>query len=283
MSPPSDSGRRKLVVHSITPPVRARPGAATSLRVVVVSYASSGNFGDRLGWHLIHQVLPPGATVTHVFHGAWREPTGEFDLVVLGIGNSLFSRLLEDGSLAAFLDRFPRRIGIFGTQFRTAACRRLLTPILQRLDTWYARSQDDIDWAGADARRVVHLGDWQIDAAPMTVPLHPGELRIGREITQNEPLDRAIQQIQSFRRVHSERLHPLLCALPSASAVSYAEQFHPNGQPSGKFRSMLLDVFGRDYPPDQFFEVDRERVRSYKVQVRKAMDVLKQDLAGAAG
>ena len=36
---------------------------------------------------------------------------------------------------------------------------------------------------------------------------------------------------------------------------------------SGKFRSMLIDIFGRSYPERQFFLVDRDAVARYKARV----------------
>jgi hypothetical protein len=39
------------------------------------------------------------------------------------------------------------------------------------------------------------------------------------------------------------------------------------GVVSGKFRSMLTDVFGRTYPEQQFFMVDRDAVARYKARV----------------
>ncbi len=263
----------------------ARPGpapalAAAPLRVLVVSYGNVGNFGDRLGWHLLNQVLPPGATVTHTFHNPWNPPAGEFDLMVLGIGNSLFQPMFDHDGLLALMDRIPRRIGIFGTQYRDTIDRGRMQALMSRLDTWYARYAEDIAWAGQHARRVVHLGDWLVDAFPMAQGTDTRTLNIGDEVWNNLPLDRTIQQIQQFRRVHSARLHPLLCALTSATEVSYAEQPHPQtGQPSGKFRSMLLDVFGRNMPAGVFWPVEREHVVAYKTRVRSGMSQLRADLA----
>ena len=36
---------------------------------------------------------------------------------------------------------------------------------------------------------------------------------------------------------------------------------------SGKFRSMLIDIFGRTYPEKNFFAVDRDAVARYKTHV----------------
>jgi hypothetical protein len=70
--------------------------------------------------------------------------------------------------------------------------------------------------------------------------------------------------------VFSTRLHPLLCALTSAAEVAYSEQREGDqaGSMSGKFRSMLIDIFGRTYPEQHFFAVDRDAVARYKAHVR---------------
>jgi hypothetical protein len=38
---------------------------------------------------------------------------------------------------------------------------------------------------------------------------------------------------------------------------------------SGKFRSMLIDIFGRTYPENEFFAVDHEPVTRYKQRVHR--------------
>ena len=62
----------------------------------------------------------------------------------------------------------------------------------------------------------------------------------------------------------------LLCALTSADLAAYAEV--PAQQPdlsTGQFRSMLIDVFGRTWPQQKFFLVDRDAVIRYKTRVHQ--------------
>jgi hypothetical protein len=102
----------------------------------------------------------------------------------------------------------------------------------------------------------------------MATPVVDEQLNVGDEILKNLPLDRVIQDIQRHKKVFSSRLHPLLCALTSAETVAYSEQ--PAGDTeivSGKFRSMLIDIFGRTYPEKAFFAVDRDAVSRYKLRV----------------
>src|SRR5262249_33790219 len=95
------------------------------------------------------------------------------------------------------------------------------------------------------------------------------------------PLDRTIQHIQRHKRVFSERLHPLLCALTSADEVAYVEQreTHDRALTSGKFRSMLIDIFGHTCPEKVAWKVDRNRVASYKAKVRRNTDQLSVQIA----
>ena len=255
-----------------------------SKRVLALSYYNDPNFGDRLGYHLVNQLVPASATVVHASVKPWGVPEGDFDLLLLGTGHSLNSATVQRPELHALIDRIPHTLGIFGTQYRYQY-RELIDPkwidqLLSKLTTWWARNEEDLLAFGGGRSNVRHLGDWLISAFPNAAPTLNRTLTVPAEIKeQNSPLDRVIQQIQAYRRVHSARIHPLLCALTSAEAVAYREQHEdPRGQVSGKFRSMLQDIFGRTYPEDKFFEVDRDAVRSYKVRVEGNVHALKQQV-----
>ena len=262
-------------------PRRSNTGRTPAKRVCVLSYNNVGNFGDRLGYHLIHQVLPPDAIVRHCHFRPWDVPEDEaFDLVVLGIGNSLFGPLLEP-RLERLLERAKASIGIFGTQYRKELPRARLDAVLDRLDLWHARYRDDIELFGGGRANIRHLGDWLIGAFPMAEGTRDEVLRIGPEVTRELPLDRLIQQIQAHRRVVSTRLHPLLCALTSAEQVAYEEQREMGAAAgeSGKFGSMLRDVFGRSFPESQLWSVDRAAVAAYKATIKANMAKLEADIA----
>jgi hypothetical protein len=128
---------------------------------------------------------------------------------------------------------------------------------------------------------VSHLGDWLINAFPLTLPSIAQQLHIGGGILRDLPMDRTIQHIQRHARVFSERLHPLLCALTSAAEVAYVEQRESADKSlaSGKFRSMLIDVFGHTYPENIMWKVDRARVAAYKAKVRRNTDALRARVA----
>lgn len=248
-------------------------------RVAVLSYANVGNFGDRLGYHLLQSVLPPNAEVHHYFFKPWAMPDlSDFDLLVVGIGNSLFHPILSDELIAA-LNQVPRAIGIFGTQYRGEIDRNRLRDVIDRLDIWYARHEEDLYLYGRGIQNAVHLGDWLVDAFPMARPNLDKILNIGNEIWEELPLDRTIQHIQQYKTVVSTRLHPLLCALTSAEIVQYSEQRESGSQQaSGKFRSMLIDIFGRTYPENQPWQVDRQKVMQYKATVSANMQSMRADI-----
>jgi len=245
---------------------RAAGAELPACSVAVVSCADFGNFGDRLGIHIINSLLPPQADVHHLTFRTLREMRESYDLVVLGIGNSLFRPFLVEGILDV-VARGKASIGIFGTQYRGDLSRPILDSLIERLDMWYARYQDDVLLYGRGRSNVTHMGDWLVTQFPMARGTDPNMLTIGPEILEDKPLDRTISQIQRFRNVFSPRLHPLLCALTSAELVAYEEQREASGVMSGKFASMLIDVFGRTFEERKFFPVDRSAVTSYKAYV----------------
>ena len=134
---------------------------------------------------------------------------------------------------------------------------------------------------GRGRDNVRHLGDWLVDAFPMARPSLDETLEIRASDVSGTPLDRVISRIQLYKRVTSGRLHPLLCALTSAEEVAYAEQTElPGAGPSGKFRSLLLDVFGRELPQQRLWPVDRAAVIAYKEKVKANIAALREDIEG---
>jgi hypothetical protein len=253
------------ILMRLTPTERLAPVNPCS--VAVISFNDVGNFGDRLGYHMINALLPGQANVHHLTFRTLDRAHAKYDLVVLGIGNSIFQPLLNDDVLDV-VARGKAAVGIFGTQYREVIPRPALDRLLDRLDVWFARYEEDVLMYGRGRANVQHLGDWLIDQFPISTPIDEGELHIGDEIWQELPLDRTIQHIQRHKKVFSTRLHPLLCALASAETVAYAEQpDQAAGILSGKFRSMLIDIFGRTYPERTFFTVDRDAVIRYKARV----------------
>ncbi len=251
-------------------------------RVQVVSYYSAKNFGDRLGYQLINGVLPSECEVVHTVWGPDGTVQAEpCDLLIVGTGSSLTPPLCTD-ALRGAIRNARRTIGIFGTQYRGIYGEAWLEPLIDALDVWYARYREDTRLLPDRYRdKIVHLGDWMIAAFPMARPTVEEILEIGATIQANDvPLDRLIQAIQKYAFVRSGRLHPLLCALTSAREVCYHEQREwpdPTVE-SGKFRAMLVDIFGEAKPEGSFWAVDREAVRAYKHRVELRMVALAADV-----
>jgi hypothetical protein len=261
----------------LTPTDRLMPVA--SCTVAVMSFGDDDTFGDRLGIQMINALLPGEAEVHHLNLKTLQEARHQYDLVVLGTGNSLFQPLLN-GDVLELLGRGKSSIGIFGTQYRELLPRPAIDRVIERLDTWYARSEDDVLMYGRGRNNVVHLGDWIIDQFPLTRGFETTPLTIGPETGVELPLDRIMKVIQSHREVHSERLAPLLCALTSADYASYEEtqSAHQPGIVSGRFRSMLIDIFGRSYPEKELFMVDRDAVRRYKARVHRNVTMVGEQI-----
>ncbi len=253
-------------------------------RVAILSYNNVGNFGDRLGYHLINSLLPGESELHYVHFKPWDVPeVQQFDLAIVGMGASVFQGVLND-QLLAFLDRVPLAIGIFGTQYRPSIDRKKMDGLLDRLSIWFARHEEDSLWFGRGRSNVEHLGDWLVSAFPMAQWSRDETLQIGPEIWGDLPLDRTIQKLQQYRSVHSSRVHPLLCALTSAERVAYREQREARySGDSGKFRSMFLDIFGRTYAEDQFFEFNRDAVAGYRSKVLARMALMPERVARLLG
>ena len=256
-------------------------------RVLVLSYLNYKNFGDRLGFHVLNALLPANIQLVHVPLDYSYIPDGDFDLMILGLGQSLNTGAILRPELVDLVGRIPYTIGIFGTQY-PSQYRREIEPrqfrnFLSRLTSWWARYETDIRDYGEGIAHVRHLGDWLVAAFPMSEPRLDKSLTIEAGSNMLEaPLDRTIQWVQAYRAVRSERLHPLLCALTSAERVAYHEQREArhSDEISGKFGSMLLDIFGRTWPEDEWFEVDRAAVVRYKMKVEANMAALRQQIVG---
>jgi hypothetical protein len=238
-------------------------------RALVLSCNNLGNFGDRLGFHLINSIMPAQVEVHYGHFKPWQPPDIKFDLLILGTGNSIFEPILTD-ELISLVRSVPRSIGMFGTQYRELTNPTRLSALLDSLTVWFARYEEDLLLYGKRRKNSIHLGDWLVTAFTMSHWVQDATLNIGKEIWNDLPLDRTIQRIQMYRSVMSERIHPLLCAITSAERVWFKEQREAGtSHISGKFRSMFMDVFGRTWPEGSFFEVNREAVANYRAKVMR--------------
>lgn len=206
----------------------------------------------------------------------YQKNTKHYDLLILGIGNSLFAPLINS-DVINLIKRSKHSIGIFGTQYRRDFPKNDLKKLISYLDFWFARYENDLNEYAVSTTNCIHLGDWLISQFNFKKPIIKNTLlTIGNEIWNTYPLDRTIQEIQLYNRVHSTRLHPLLCALMSASKVSYIEQRESSSRiVSGKFEYLFLDIFKKNYPENTFFNVNKEMVAEYRQTVLKNIEQLK--------
>ena len=251
----------------LTPAERLAPVA--SCNVAVISGDDSNDLAARLGRQLINAILPGECRAHHLTPGTLDQAQQNYDLVIIGAGSNLFPPLLGDGVLDV-ISRAKSAIGIFGTQGRELVARPAFDRVLERLDTWFARYEDDVLTFGRGRNNVSHAGDWLIDQFPLARATNDEPLVVNGDLGAEFALDRAISTIQQHRQVYSTVPVALLCALTSADLAAYAEL--PAQQPdlsAGQFRSMLIDVFGRTWPQQKFFLIDRDAVIRYKAHVHQ--------------
>ena len=98
------------IIAKLRPALQPAPLAPCS--VAVLSRYDVGNFGDRLGYHMINALLPPQAEVHHLSFDALGAARDRYDLVIVGMGTSIFHRMLNEATLDV-VSRGKAAIGIF--------------------------------------------------------------------------------------------------------------------------------------------------------------------------
>ena len=88
----------------------------TPVKVAVISFFNVGNFGDRLGYHIMNSILPSRCEVEHVPFDSLAHNNRIYDLVIVGIGNSIFKDTLSP-HFFRIVESAKAAIGIFGTQY----------------------------------------------------------------------------------------------------------------------------------------------------------------------
>lgn len=250
------------VLMRLTQTERLRP--LQPCRVALVTPGGANEFGARIGLGMVQSLIPGEAEVHHVDLAAPSD--ARYDLVVVGAGNGLFQPLLND-ALLDIIGRAKASIGIFGTQYRELIPRPSVERLIDRLDCWFARYEDDVLLYGRGRDNVIHLGDWLIDHFPLVIATADEPLEIDGALDELA-IDRAIATIQRHRQVYAAAPAPFLCALTSAELAAYADSAGPVPA-AGQFRSLLIDIFGRSYPEKKFFMVDRDAVARYKAWVHR--------------
>jgi hypothetical protein len=244
-------------------------GVVSPCSVAVLSGGMT--FGERLGRQMIATLLPGEADVHYIDLGDLSTARDTYDLVVLGAGQGLFHPLF-DSEVLDILKRGRTTIGIFGTQQRELLPRVAVDHLLDNLDVWFARTRDDVMLYGRGRENVTYLGDWLIEQFPLGHGRDPELLTLNEDSLCDLPLDRSINGIQRHNAVFARALAPFLCALNSADTVAYADDI---SVPSGEFRSLLIDIFGRSFPDNDFFQVDREAVLRYRARVHRNVGLMR--------
>jgi hypothetical protein len=263
------------VMLRLTPAEKLVPLTGASIVVV----AGNDSFGERLGLQMLATVLPGEADVHYVSFETIKRASARYDLAIIGAGTGLLQPLHSD-AVIDLVSRSRGAIGIFGTQRRELIVRPALERLLGRLDTWYARDEDDLLLYGRGCRNAVHLGDWTIRQCPITSASETEPLTIGAAALRDMALDRAIERIRRHASVLSTDRAALLCALTAADTAAYREE--PDQRLSGvagEFRGLLLDVFGRSYPEGEHFLIDRDAVRRYRSRVLANVAGLRERIA----
>lgn len=228
-------------------------------------------FAERLGVSMIKTLLPGEAELHHINFGDLAAARERYDLIVLGAGQGLFHPLFAEDVLEV-VRRGRAAIGIFGTQQRDLLPRAAFDRLLDSLDVWFARSRDDVLLYGRGRGNVTYLGDWLFEHFPLGHGRERELLTIHEDALCDLPLDRAIAAIQRHRAVFARALAPLLCALNTADTVAFADDLDA---PSGEFRAVLHDIFGRTFPDSEFFQVDRDAVLRYRARVHRNVALMR--------
>ena len=233
----------------------------------------SGNmsFSERLGWQMLSALLPGEADLHFVDLGELEAARDRYDLVVLGAGQGLCHSLCSSAVLD-IVTRARGAIGIFGTMQRELLPRAAFDRLLDRLDVWFARCQDDVMLYGRGRANVTYLGDWLITQFPLGHGRDPELLTVSEDSLRDLPLDRTIAAMARHCAVFARTPAALTCALNSADTVAYADDLYV---PSGEFGSLLYDVFGRTFPANEFFQVDRDAVLRYRARVQRNVALMR--------
>lgn len=248
----------------------------SGMKVLVVSKIFMRNFGDRLGYHnvtMLTSLIPNVTCVDFDDPEVLEKNPADYDLVIIGTGNSIYHNMISE-KFYDYLSKANHVVGICGFQYYEMLEKNkdLFEKCINQFDKIFIRYEKDIHFLkklNISTEHVTHLGDWLIMLFPITSWNKDETLYI----THKEPfirnaLDLYIQDIQTYRHVHSNRLHTLLCAFCSAEKVSYGEQFDKRKNIySGKFEGLLKDVFGETYQPNEYFVVNKQSVLNYRNKV----------------
>lgn len=247
-------------------------------RVAVYGYETTTSyFDDRLPLMLIPQILPGDAEVDWF---PWRPykyiPLSKYDLVIFGSGGGVIGSVLDQPGLVELVRAAKHSIGIFGIELREHVDMGRLRDLIGSLDKWYARTANDIEFAGVPGR---HFGIWQMALWPLTDWRYDETLTVMDQAKKAHETDHAMYDIPMARRCVSHHLGPYLCALSGCESVMYVEQFYGEGKtPTGAFKSVTEEIFGKPWVGEKWYDVNREKVAQYKEFVRQSIELLRAEV-----
>lgn len=262
------------------PSLIPKPSDMKTLKFLICSSYLCPNFGDRLGYfeiiNMISKLEYKKERCIEIFHddlARLHYNPEDFDLLIIGNGNSIFPPVFLNKSLIDYAKKAERSIGIFGIQYYSGYSQtdiENLISLIEQTEFVFIRYKNELNQLKkiCNKKEINLLGDWLINQFPIT----SWQLDKTKKITAREPfrihsIDFYIREIQLYRRVYSERLHTLLCALCSSEEVAYREQHDYLNADSGKFNALLTDIFNKKYPPNSYFKVEKNKVWKYKKNV----------------
>ncbi|PCI63870.1 MAG: hypothetical protein COB37_03740 [Kordiimonadales bacterium] len=247
--------------------------------VCVFNYSQMNNFGDKLGWNLANAIIPPNFTLTYkslpLTPDLWEAPLNNYDLILVGTGQSIFHRSLDPAFLKWLEQAKCPKVGLFGLQYLDMIDKTLLQRLVDTLDIWFVRNKVDLEFL-PKCEHTQHVGDLLIDFFPLTKWSNDHRINIPASISKaNFDIQQLVHKFQEYKHVHSHRIHPLLCALCSADLFSFTEQRElPDSSISGKFNKMLKDIFDREFEENIIYTNDMEKVISYKKMARQNISMI---------
>jgi tetratricopeptide (TPR) repeat protein len=257
-----------------------KPKSNTVKKALVFSSYTSSNFSDRLSYHFISSLFPNNVEVevAPLFPLPFKN-LQEYDLVVLGMGESLSRKPLMQPQFLEYIKTAPTLLGILSLKYSENHNKEALKELVKHMKTCFVRTKKDSLIFGKKPKNMTVLGDWSISQFPNTKWTLEEELKLSlHELENCGALDRIVQQVQNYRKVSTPNPQILLCSLLASEHVSYEEQHYFDGKKSGEFEALLEDIFEKNYPEGKYFKVDKQKVLLYKEETLKRVERMKKKI-----
>ena len=242
-------------------PARPSKAEAPERRVLLLTFDDGTPLGERLGWALVQEILPPGVVLVRVrLIDAAGLDFGKYDLVLVGCGGYLPCTLVTPELVN--LVSGVRSVGLFGIRREMPFDAAPLSALLDRLTVWLVPTREEqVLYASARAN-AIWTGDMRICLLPGVETQHEREVRVSGADLAAASLADATVTIASHHAVSSDHPDVLLMAMRGARSLAWSTK---EADWSAELRGLFLDVFGRSWPAEVWFEVDPEAVTAYRV------------------